>query len=73
MRVIFRQRTAMNLFTLFATSVANRILVIGRRFAVKSVVGIYCKREHEASTNGRVLWLLPLNSRANTQGTRRED
>jgi len=35
----------MNFFTLFATSAANLILVIGRRFAVKSLVGIYGGRE----------------------------
>ena len=35
----------MNLFILFATSAANLILVIGRRFAVKSVVGICDERE----------------------------
>jgi len=35
----------MNFFMLFATSAANLILVIGRRFAVKSTVGIYGKCE----------------------------
>jgi len=38
--VMFRKRTAKNFFTLFATSAANFFLVIGRRFMVKSVVGI---------------------------------
>ena len=33
----------MNFFMLFATSVANLILVTGRRFAVKSAIGIYGK------------------------------
>lgn len=41
MGVIFRKRTAMNFFKAFATSTANFILVIGRRFAVKSIVEIY--------------------------------
>ena len=49
-----RKRTAMNFFILFATSAANRALVIGRRFAVKSVVGIYggCGREISANRVG---------------------
>ena len=38
--MIFHKRTAMNFFTLFATPAANFILVIGRRFEVKSVMGI---------------------------------
>ena len=39
-RVIHHKRTSMNFFMLFATWAANLILVIGRRFAVKSVTGI---------------------------------
>ena len=48
------KRTAMNFFTLFATSAANRALVIGRRFTVKSVVGIYggCEREIDVKQVG---------------------
>ena len=45
MDVAFWKRTAMNFLRLFATSVANLILVTGRRFAVKSVVGICDERE----------------------------
>jgi len=33
---------------LFATSAANFILVIGRRFAVKSLIGTYGEREIDA-------------------------
>jgi len=40
-KVMFQMRTAMNFFMLLATSAASFFLVIGRRFAVKSVVGIY--------------------------------
>ena len=49
--VVFRKRTAMNFFILFATSAANLVLVIGRRFAVKSVVGICGERECEIGAN----------------------
>jgi len=38
MHPIAYQRTAMNFLTAFANSYANFILVIGRRFAVQSVV-----------------------------------
>jgi len=41
MEAIFCKRTAMNFFIFFATSAANRALVIGRCFTVKSVVEIY--------------------------------
>ena len=37
----------MNFFTLFATSAANFLLVIGWRFTVKSVVEIYDECEIE--------------------------
>ena len=43
MEAMYHKHTAMNFFTLFATSVANLILVTGRRFAVKSAIGIYGK------------------------------
>ena len=49
MKVMVCKRTAMNFFTLFATWAANFILVIGRRFAVKSAVGIYDGHEVEAN------------------------
>jgi hypothetical protein len=49
MDVTFGKRTAMNFLMLFATSVANLILVTGRRFAVKSVVGICDECEVNAS------------------------
>jgi len=51
MGALFRKRTAINFFMLFATSVANRVLVIGRRFAVKSVVGTYGRCEGEIGAN----------------------
>ena len=38
-------RTAKNFCTTFAIFVASLILVIGRRFLVKSVIGIYEKCE----------------------------
>jgi hypothetical protein len=41
MEAMHRKRTAMNLSMLFATLVANIVLVIGQRFAVKSMVAIY--------------------------------
>ena len=44
----------MNFFILFATSATNFILVIGRRFTVKSAVGIYRKCEIDASQTGFV-------------------
>ena len=43
------KRTAMNFFTLFATWAANFVLVIGRRFTVKSAVGIYDGHKVEAN------------------------
>jgi hypothetical protein len=49
MDVSFGKHTAMNFLMLFATSVANLILVTGRRFAVKSVVGIFDECEVNAS------------------------
>jgi len=45
MEVMCRTRTSMNFCMLFATWVANLVLVIGRRFLVKSVIGIYQKCE----------------------------
>ena len=51
---VFRKRTAMNFFMLFASSAANFILVIGRRFAVKSVVGICDGCEIDANRMGSV-------------------
>jgi len=45
MEVMCSIRTSMNFCILFATWVANLILVIGRRFLVKSVRGIYGKCE----------------------------
>lgn len=41
MDLVFSTRTATNFLMLFATSVANFILVTGRRFLVESVVEIY--------------------------------
>ena len=40
MEAMFFRPTAMNFFMRFATSEANFILVIGRRFAVESAVQI---------------------------------
>ena len=39
--MLFRKRTAMNLLTFLATAAASFVLVIGRRWAVKSVAEIY--------------------------------
>ena len=44
----------MNFFILFATSADSFILVIGRRFAVKSAVGIYGEGEIDTSQTGFV-------------------
>jgi hypothetical protein len=54
----------MNLLTLFATSAANFMRVIGRRMLVKSLVGIYgdCK----FNANWQVLQVLPLIARVDT-------
>ena len=46
---MFRKRTVMSFLIRFATSMASFILVIGRRLAVKSVVGICGKCESEAN------------------------
>ena len=51
MEVVFRKRTAMNFFIFFATSAANRALVINRRFAVKSLVEIYGGRGCETGVD----------------------
>ena len=47
MDAIYCERTSTNFRMLFATWAANFILVIGRRFAVKSVIGIYEKYEFD--------------------------
>ena len=53
MEVMFRKRTAMNFFILFATLAANSILVIGRCFTVvESVVYIYDECESGANRTG---------------------
>ena len=49
MKVMSHKRTAMNFFMLFAISAANFILVIGRRFTVKSVVEICGEYEIDAN------------------------
>ena len=54
LEMIICKRTAMNFLMLFATSVANLILVTGRRFAVKSVVGICDECEDNATSIGFV-------------------
>lgn len=49
----------------FATSAASFVLVIGRRFFLKSVVWIYDEREID---NGQTMkWVSPLIARANIQ------
>ena len=54
MEVAFHKPTAMNFFMLFANSAANPIPVIGRRFAVKSVVEICNECEIDANRIGFV-------------------
>ena len=51
---IVRKRTDMNFFMHFATSAASFILVICRRFAVKTAVGICSKCEIDANRMGFV-------------------
>lgn len=49
---MFHELTAMNFFMLFAIFAANFFLVIGRRFAVESVVGIWDANQIGANRTG---------------------
>jgi hypothetical protein len=63
----------MNFAMHFATPMANLVLVIGRRSAVKSAVGIYDEGETRPAQTQCVRFVLPLTARANTQQTCGED
>lgn len=65
--MLFRKRTAMNLLTFLATAAASFVLVIGRRWAVKSVAEIY--DQGKMGTNQCGTCVLPLISKARIQRT----
>jgi hypothetical protein len=63
----------MNFAMHFATPTANLVLVIGRRSAVKSAVGIYDEGKIRPAQTQCARFVLPLIARANNRETCRED